>query len=33
VLAKVPGWDVTETGEIPRTILLDNRLTPDTITG
>jgi SulP family sulfate permease len=27
VLANVLGWDVTSIGEIPRTILLDNRLT------
>jgi SulP family sulfate permease len=32
VLAKVLGWDVTAIGEIPRTILLDNRLTLETIT-
>ncbi|MGE3913007.1 MAG: SulP family inorganic anion transporter [Chloroflexota bacterium] len=31
VLAKVLGWDVPMIGEIPRTILLDNRLTPDMI--
>jgi SulP family sulfate permease len=31
VLAQALGWDVTPIGEIPRTILLDNRLTLDMI--